>query len=67
MNQKWEIVDEYSVEIWFHIEKDHVGYPRVKRWEQLLAQPVIERDDYFQLESIPFYLKNVSRGDIVKA
>jgi hypothetical protein len=67
MKRKWEIVGDYSVEIWFRIEKDRDGYPRSKEWEQLLAKPIFERDDYFQIESIPFYLKNVSWGDIVKA
>jgi hypothetical protein len=66
MKQKREVVEGYSVEIWFRIEKDKEGYPKSKEWEQLLARPVLERDDYFEIESIPFYLKNVSRGDIVK-
>lgn len=67
MNQRRQLAGDYSVEIWFRIEKDEEGYPKSKNWEQLLARPVLERDDYFQIESIPFYLKNVSRGDIVKA
>jgi hypothetical protein len=67
MKQKWETVGEYSVEIWFRIEKDRDGYPTSKNWEQLLARPLLERDDYFQIESIPFFLKNISRGDIVRA
>lgn len=67
MNQKWELAGDYSVEIWFPIAKDEQGYPESKKWEQLLARPVLEKDDYFQLESIPFYLKNVSCGDIVRA
>jgi Domain of unknown function (DUF4265) len=67
MKPEWEVVGDYSVEIWFRIQKDKDGYPESKEWEQLLARPVIERDDYFRIESIPFYLKNVSRGDIVAA
>lgn len=67
MNQKWELVGDYSVEIWFPVQKDEEGYPKSKNWEQLLARPVLERDDYFQIESVPFFLKNISRGDIVKA
>lgn len=67
MNQNWELAGDYSVEIWFRIEQDEEGYPKSKKWEQLLARPILKRDDYFQIESIPFYLKNVSRGDIVKA
>ena len=67
MKKRWETVDDYSVEIWFPIEKDRDGYPKSRNWEQLLALPVVERDDYFKIESIPFYLKNVSRGDIIRA
>jgi hypothetical protein len=67
MNLKWTLAGDYSVEIWFSIEKDEDGYPETRNWEQLLARPVLEHDDYFQIESIPFYLKNISRGDIVKA
>jgi hypothetical protein len=67
MLKKWELAGDYSVEIWFRITKDDDGYPESKDWEQLLARPLLERDDYFQLESIPFYLKNVSCGDIVRA
>lgn len=57
---------KYLVEIWFPIEKDKDGYPESKQWEQLLARPT-EKIDAFELESVPFYLKNVSRGDIVAA
>ena len=67
MKEKWELAGNYSVEIWFRIEKDKDGYPTSKSWEQLLARPLAERDDYFQIESIPFFLKNISCGDIVKA
>jgi Domain of unknown function (DUF4265) len=67
MNQKWELAGDYSVEIWFPVATDNHGYPKSKKWEQLLARPVLERDDYFQIESVPFFLKNVSCGDIVKA
>jgi hypothetical protein len=67
LTQEWEVAGDYSVEIWFRIEKDAQGYPESKSWEQLLARPVLERDDCFQLASIPFYLKNVSCGDIVRA
>lgn len=67
MRQQWSLGGEYSVEVWFPIEKDQDGYPESKRWEQLLARPLLERDDYFQIESIPFFLKNVSCGDVVRA
>jgi hypothetical protein len=67
MKQQRELAGNYSVEIWFRIEKDNSGYPSSKEWEQLLARPLLERDDYFQIESIPFFLKNISRGDTVRA
>lgn len=56
----------HLVEIWFPIEKDKVGYPESKDWEQLLARPT-DTVDQFEIESVPFYLRNVSRGDLVKA
>jgi hypothetical protein len=46
------------------IDKDADGYPESKSWEGLWATPVGEQ---FQLESVPFYLKNVSRHDVVLA
>ncbi len=67
MKRKWTISGDYFVEIWFRIAKDKDGYPKNKSWEQLLARPLKQRVDYFQIESIPIYLKGVSRGDIVKA
>jgi hypothetical protein len=63
----WHTYGDYFVEIWFTVSPDDEGYPSEIRWEQLLARPLVEEDDCFQIESIPFYLKNVSRGDIVKA
>jgi len=66
MTQKWQVSGDYLVEIWFRIEKDDGGYPKTKEWEQLLARPLSERDDYFQIASIPFYLRNISFGDIVR-
>ena len=67
MMPRWEVSGNYFVEIWFQIEKDKDGYPKSKDWEQLLARPLLERDDYFKIESIPFFLKTISRGDIVRA
>jgi hypothetical protein len=67
MTSKWNVNSDYSVEIWFLIEKDLDGYPKSKNWEQLLAHPLREREDCFQLASIPFFLKTVSFGDIVRA
>ena len=56
----------YLVEIWFEIEKDVDGYPASKTSEQLLARPT-EKVDEFRIESVPFFLKNVSLGDVVRA
>lgn len=67
MTQKWKVLSEWSVEVWFFIEKDEEGYPRSKDWERLLAWPILERDDYFSIENIPFFVKGISRGDIVRA
>jgi hypothetical protein len=52
------------VEVWFKIEKDSDGYPETKSWEGMLAHP---EGSHFQLISVPFYLKNVSRGDLIAA
>jgi hypothetical protein len=57
---------DYLVEIWFPIEKNEDGYPKSKSREQLLARPT-EQINEFVLESVPFYLRNVSRGDVVRA
>jgi hypothetical protein len=57
--------DSELVEVWFKIEKDADGYPESKNWEGLLTRP--EGDGFCRLLSVPFYLKNVSRGDLVAA
>jgi hypothetical protein len=49
-------------EIWFPIEKDADGYPKSKSWEGLLSRA---SQTGFVIESVPFYLKNVARGDVV--
>jgi hypothetical protein len=67
MKLEWQVVGNYSVEIWFRIQKDKDEYPKSKEWEQLLALPTLQSEDCFQIESIPFFLKNVSRGDVVRA
>lgn len=58
------LVSSSLVEIWFQIDKDKDGYPKSKSWEGMLAEP---KEEGFELVSIPFYLKHVSRGDIVAA
>src|ERR1044072_1346175 len=67
MTGTWNVIYEWSVEIWFRLEKDEDGYPKSKNWEQLLAWPVLESDSCFCIESIPFFVKGISRGDIIKA
>jgi hypothetical protein len=52
------------IEVWFPIEKDADGYPESKSWEGMLSRATSRG---FVLESIPFYLKNVSKGDLVAA
>lgn len=52
------------VEVWFKIEKDADGFPEAKSWEGMLALP---ESGHFRLISFPFYLKNVSSGDLVAA
>jgi hypothetical protein len=52
------------VEVWFWIEKDADDYPESKSWEGMLSRATGQG---FLVESVPFYLKNVSRGDLVAA
>lgn len=52
------------VEVWFTIDKDADGYPESKTWEGLWAAPIGEA---FEIQSVPFYLKNVSKCDVVVA
>jgi hypothetical protein len=67
MTGTWHPIYDWSVEIWFRLEKDEDGYPKSKDWEQLLAWPVVESDRCFRIESIPFFVKGISRGDIIQA
>lgn len=53
------------VEVWFQIEKDADGYPESRSWEGMRAHP--SNEGGFVLDSVPFYLRNVSRGDTVLA
>jgi Domain of unknown function (DUF4265) len=52
------------VEVWFPIEKDAEGFPKSRDWEGLWSTPV---NDGFVVENVPFYLKNVSKGDLIAA
>ena len=56
--------DSGLIEVWFKIEKDADGYPESKSWEGLLTRP---EGEAFRVLSVPFYLKNVSRGDLIAA
>ena len=67
MPSTWQVIYDWSVEIWFRPEKDENGHPKSKKWEQLLAWPVLESDRCFCIESIPFFVKGISRGDSIKA
>lgn len=60
----FSVSEDELVEVWFPIEKDTDGYPESKSWEGMLSR-VVTRG--FLLESVPFYLKNVSKGDVVAA
>jgi hypothetical protein len=51
-------------EIWFEVEKDADGYPEPVDWEVLPARQI---GGHFKIDGIPFYLKNVSLGDVVEA
>lgn len=64
MVSKWEIIFDWNVQICFPIEQDTDGYPESRSCEELLAWPILENDSYFCIESIPFFVKGISRGDI---
>ena len=66
MTETWNPICDWSVEVWFRLQKDEDGYPRSKDWEQLLAWPVLESNRCFRIESIPFFVKGIARGDIIK-
>jgi hypothetical protein len=63
----WTKGGDYSVEIWFRLTKDADRYPKSKNWEQLLAEPLAEAEDCFRITSIPFFVRDVCRGDVVRA
>jgi uncharacterized protein DUF4265 len=64
---KWTDGGDYFVEVWFPVEPDHDGYPKNVRWEQLLGRPIAEDVNVFRLDSVPYYLRDVSLGDVVRA
>jgi hypothetical protein len=50
-------------EVWFRLERDAGGYQQDRTSESVLAERV---DNGYVIASVPFYLKNVSVGDIVE-
>jgi hypothetical protein len=63
-NRSGEPHSDELVEVWFRIDKDADGYPETRSWEGILAR---RTEEGYVLDSVPFYLKNVSRGDTVAA
>jgi uncharacterized protein DUF4265 len=51
-----------SREVWFRIAKKPSGYPESMDWETLAAEPT---ENGLKLTSIPFYVRNVSWGDVI--
>ena len=64
---QWTDGGDYFVEVWFPVEADHDGYPENVCWEQLLGRPIAEDVNVFRLDSVPYFLRDVSLGDIVRA
>ena len=64
---RWEVIYDWNVQIRFPIEKDADGYPESRNCEDLLAWPIVENESYFCVESIPFFVRGLSRGDIIQA
>jgi hypothetical protein len=59
-----EGADHPNVEVWFFIEKDEHGYPESRTWEGLWTKPI---DGSYEVLNVPFFLKYVSRGDLINA
>jgi hypothetical protein len=54
------------VEVWFPIQKDSDGYPKSRDSEGLRCEISDERNELAEVQSVPFYLKEVAYGDIVR-
>jgi len=54
------------VEVRFEIEKDAEGYPKSRDAEALLCKPLNPECSVCVVASVPFYLRNVAYGDIVR-
>jgi len=53
-----------AVEIWFPVQPDDDNYRKSQEWEQLWSWPTSEG---YRVDNIPFFVKEISRGDIVRA
>jgi hypothetical protein len=60
------LTSDAAVEVWFQIEKDADGYPASRDSEGLLCLPLDAECTQCRIRSVPFYLKNVAYGDVVK-
>lgn len=61
-------MDEASMiaEVWFPIKKDSDGYPKSRDSEGLRCEITDERSEVAEIQSVPFYLKEVAYGDIIR-
>lgn len=54
------------IETWFPVRKDSDGFPKSRDWEALRCEVDDAQSEIGQLQSIPFYLKEVAYGDWVR-
>lgn len=54
-------------EVWFAIEKDANGFPKTRDWEGLHCEVVSKKENFFKVKNVPFYLKDISYEDVIKA
>ena len=53
-------------EVWFPIQKDSDGYPKSRDSEGLRCEIGDERSELGEVQSVPFYLKDVAYGDTIR-
>jgi hypothetical protein len=53
-------------EVWFPIQKDEDGYPKSRDSEGLRCEISDERSEVAEVQSVPFYLKDVAYGDTIR-
>jgi hypothetical protein len=53
-------------EVWFPIQKDEDGYPKSRDSEGLRCEITDERSGIAEVQSVPFYLKEVAYGDTIR-